>query len=352
MPFSQSRREGKGNEYEVSAGRRMTSGNRLTLSFFRVTLPHDHRKQLADSTQPHGSSDRRWRHISRQRYGQMITKSLPEEVHAVIRRALDEDVGTGDVTSQWTLPADALLEGEFLVKADGVLAGMEVVAGVFALVDPRITFTSLVSDGEPILAGDSIGFVAGPGASILTAERTALNFLQRMCGIATLTRRYVDAVAGSGAIILDTRKTVPGLRALDKWAVRLGGGQNHRLGLFDMVMIKDNHITGAGGITPAVAGVRSHNHAGLPIEVEVKTLEELGEALAIDPALDRIMLDNMPAATMREAVLLTADRVPLEASGGVTLETVAEIAAAGVDYISVGALTHSVSALDISLDIP
>ena len=192
-----------------------------------------------------------------------MTNSMPlaQQVQSIIQRALDEDVGPGDVTSLWTLPADSTLEGTFLVKADGVLSGMEVVAGVFAAVDHRIQFTPLASDGDAVSAGDVIGRVSGPGASILTAERTALNFLQRMSGIATLTRRYVDAVAGTRAIILDTRKTVPGLRALDKWAVHCGGGHNHRFGLFDMVLIKDNHIAGAGGITQAVAGVRANNHS-------------------------------------------------------------------------------------------
>jgi len=277
--------------------------------------------------------------------------ALPQSVQAIIQRALEEDLGEGDVTSLWTLPADSVLEGTFLVKANGVLSGMAVVAGVFVLVDHRIEFTPLASDGDAVSAGDIIGSVRGPGVSILTAERTALNFLQRMSGIATLTRRYVDATAGTRAIILDTRKTVPGLRALDKWAVRSGGGQNHRFGLFDMVMVKDNHIAGAGGIAEAVTGVRASNHAGLPVEVEVKSLDELREALALNPPLDRIMLDNMSPAIMQQAVEMTAGRVPLEASGGVNLQTVAEIAATGVDYISVGALTHSVTALDISLDI-
>jgi len=277
--------------------------------------------------------------------------SLSSDIVSIIHRALEEDIGPGDVTSQWTLPADDILQGEFLVKAAGVVAGLEVVAEVFALVDARIEFTPLVADGERVAAGQRIALVGGPGAALLSAERTALNFLQRMSGIATTTRRYVEAVAGAPAVILDTRKTAPGLRVLDKWAVRLGGGQNHRAGLYDMVLIKDNHIAGAGGITAAVARVRAANSAGLPIEVEVKTFEELEEALALDPPLDRIMLDNMSLAQMREAVQRTAGRVPLEASGGVNLDTVKAIAETGVDYISVGALTHSVKALDISLDI-
>lgn len=274
-----------------------------------------------------------------------------QHVQSIIQQALDEDLGQGDVTSLWTLSADAILEGRFLAKRDGIVAGMEIVAGVFDLVDRDIEFIPLISDGASVSAGAIIGRVVGRGVSILSAERTALNFLQRMSGIATLTRQYVDAVAGTGAIILDTRKTAPGLRILDKWAVRAGGGQNHRFGLYDMVLIKDNHIAGAGGIRAAVAGVRAHNHADLPVEVEVKTLDELNDALDIHPPLNRIMLDNMPPATMRQAVEITAGRVPLEASGGVSLHTISAIAATGVDYISVGALTHSVAALDISLDI-
>jgi len=276
---------------------------------------------------------------------------VSEAVRAVIQRALDEDLGTGDVTSQWTLPADCSLRGEFLVKAAGVIAGLEVVAAVFELVDARVAFRPLVADGQAMSAGALAGVVEGPGVALLSAERTALNFLQRMSGIATATRRFVDAVRGTRAVILDTRKTAPGLRLLDKWAVRLGGGENHRMGLYDMVLIKDNHIAGAGGITAAVAGVRAHNAAGLLVEVEVKSLAELDEALALRPAVDRILLDNMSLETLRRAVQVAAGRVPLEASGGVSLDSVAHIAATGVDFISAGALTHSVRALDISLDV-
>jgi nicotinate-nucleotide pyrophosphorylase (carboxylating) len=281
----------------------------------------------------------------------VTTAALSEEIMAIVRRALDEDIGDGDVTSEYILSPNAILRGEFVAKADGVLAGLAVALAAFQSVDPRITFTPLAEDGAMVTCGQRLVTVEGPGMAILSAERTALNFLQRMSGIATLTRRYVDAVAGTGAIILDTRKTAPGLRLLDKWAVRLGGGRNHRMGLYDMVLIKDNHIVAAGGITAAVRRVRAHEACGLPIEVEVKTLAELEEALAIEPPLDRIMLDNMSLEEMRRAVAMTAGRVPLEASGGVTLETVAEIAATGVDYISVGALTHSAPALDISLDV-
>lgn len=272
-----------------------------------------------------------------------------EKISAIVQRALAEDIGSGDVTSQWILPPEMRVCGRFLAKAQGVLAGLEVVCQVFQQVDERIVFRACMKDGDTISEGDVVATVEGPAAGILTAERTALNFLQRMSGIATLTRRYVEAVAGTQAIILDTRKTAPGLRLLDKWAVRLGGGQNHRLGLYDMVLIKDNHIAVAGGITQAVERIRQRNQQGLAIEVEVKSLVELEEALAL--GVDRIMLDNMSLEEMRWAVEVTAGRVPLEASGNVTLENVAAIAVTGVDYISVGALTHSVKALDISLEV-
>jgi nicotinate-nucleotide pyrophosphorylase (carboxylating) len=290
---------------------------------------------------------------------------MDEQIQAIVERALAEDVGSGDVTSQWILPPEIGVHGHLLAKAQGVLAGLEVARQVFQQVDERIALQARVKDGDALSRGDIVATVEGPAASILTAERTALNFLQRMSGIATLTRRYVEAVAGTRAVILDTRKTVPGLRLLDKWAVRLGGGQNHRLGLYDMVLIKDNHIAAAGGITQAVERVRQRNRPGLrpepfdqaqdvrveglAVEVEVKSLAELEEALAL--SVDRIMLDNMDLDEMRRAVEMTAGRVPLEASGNVTLENVAAIAATGVDYISVGALTHSVKALDISLDV-
>jgi len=283
-------------------------------------------------------------------------KELPADLQRVVEeavmRALAEDVGQGDVTSLWTIPAQARAEGRFLSKAEGIVAGLAVVKAVFAALDPELAFEATVQDGQPIHQGQVLGWVRGRARSILTAERTALNFLQRMSGIATLTRRYVEAVRGTKAVILDTRKTAPGLRLLDKWAVRLGGGQNHRLGLYDMVLIKDNHIAAARGIAEAVGRVReriTNQESGIKIEVEVKNLAELEEALGLD--LDRIMLDNMTLQEMREAMKITAGRVPLEASGGVNLETVREIAEAGVDYISVGALTHSVQALDISLEI-
>ncbi len=281
-------------------------------------------------------------------------------VARIVADALIEDIGPGDVTSTPIIAADTPLHGTFLCKADGVIAGLDVVAEVFRQVGSAerqtgsaerqlgIIFTPLVPDGTTVAPGDVVARVSGHGPGILIAERVALNFLQRMSGIATLTRRYVEAVAGTNAKILDTRKTVPGLRLLDKLAVTLGGGVNHRAGLYDMVLIKDNHIEAAGGITAAVERVRAGG-CTLPIEVEVESLEQLDEALAL--GVDRVMLDNMSPDTMRQAVQRTAGRVELEASGGITLESVRAVAETGVDLISVGALTHSVQALDISLEI-
>ena len=266
-----------------------------------------------------------------------------------VRLALAEDIGPGDYTSLWTLPASSRSRAVFVCKEDGVVAGLEAAALVFTITDPECRPEFSVQDGDRLTAGQRFGEVHGPTRSLLAAERTALNFLQRASGIATTTRAYVDAVRGTKAVILDTRKTVPGLRHLDKAAVVAGGGQNHRFGLYEMVLIKDNHIAAAGGVTAAVEAVKRHNTLGLPVEVEVTTLEMLREALEL--GVDRILLDNMSVEMMAEAVALARGRVPLEASGGVTLESVARIAATGVDYISVGALTHSVKALDISLDV-
>ena len=274
--------------------------------------------------------------------------NLDQEIREIVRRALEEDLGTGDVTSVPTIPAGTCLYGEFLAKERGVLAGMDVVIEVFRQVDETIVFTPLRKDGTAFEVGDILATVSGYGPGILIGERVALNFLQRMSGVATMTHAYVQATEGTRARILDTRKTMPGLRALDKLAVRLGGGTNHRTGLYDMVLIKDNHIEAAGSITAAVARVREAG-ISLPIEVEIDSLDQLDEALAA--RVDRIMLDNMDTATMRRAVERVAGSVELEASGGITLPRIPEIAATGVDFISVGALTHSVKALDISLDL-
>lgn len=261
--------------------------------------------------------------------------------------ALAADPAAGDVTSTATLDSEIRLRGRIVAKEEGVVAGLPVAAALLRMIDADVSLEPAVDDGTAVVSGDALAAVSGPGRPLLAAERAALNVLGRLSGVATLTRRFVSAVAGTGATILDTRKTLPGARRLDKYAVRQGGGQNHRLGLFDRVLVKDNHIDGAGGITAAVTRVRERHGDEYSIEVEVKTLEELDEALTLKP--DYILLDNMDRATMRTAVARVAARVPLEASGNVTLETVRAIAETGVDAISVGALTHSAPALDVSL---
>lgn len=271
------------------------------------------------------------------------------DIDRIVLAALAEDIGDGDITTLSTVPEELRLTGRFIAKESGVVAGIDVVWRAFALLDPRVELLVLIDDGLCVERGQVIAQVSGPGRAILTGERVALNFLQRMSGIATVTQRYVEAIEGTAAMILDTRKTVPGLRLLDKWAVRLGGGSNHRIGLYDMVLIKDNHIAAVGSIAEAVDRVRSNDPRGRQIEVEVTSLEQLEEALALP--VDRILLDNMPPDLMREAVMRTGGRIPLEASGGVNEETVREVAETGVDFISVGALTHSVKAMDISLDL-
>lgn len=268
----------------------------------------------------------------------------------LIELAVAEDIGPGDATSISTLPADVVLHGRIVAKAPGVIAGLPVAEAVFRRVDPAIQFAAHVDDGQEVVPGELVADVTGPGRGLLAAERTALNFLQRLSGIATLTRSFVDAIATTSAGILDTRKTQPGYRVLDKYAVRMGGGLNHRQALYDMILIKDNHVDGSGGILPAVTRARAA-FPTLPIEVEVRNLEELRQVLAIEPAVDRAMLDNMSLEQMRQAVALAAGRVPLEASGNVTLERVAAIAATGVDYISAGSLTHSAPALDLSMKV-
>ena len=280
---------------------------------------------------------------------------------ALIERALAEDVGDGDVTTLATIPADRRATATFLAKEDGVLAGLAVAERVFAALDADITIRWDAVDGDTITAGTRFGTVDGPARSILVGERLALNLMQRMSGIATATRAMVDA-AGSGTKILDTRKTVPGLRAFDKWAVRLGGGTNHRVGLYDMFLIKDNHIAAAGGIRAAVEAANAYRSAHAPdlaIEIETRTLAEVDEVLEVG-GVDRVLLDNMvqvgddsvvDVTMLAEAVRRVAGAFDTEASGNVTLDTVPAIAATGVDYISSGALTHSVRALDISLKI-
>ncbi|MDM8521991.1 carboxylating nicotinate-nucleotide diphosphorylase [Desulfococcaceae bacterium HSG8] len=268
------------------------------------------------------------------------------KVKPVILHALEEDIGDGDVTTLCTVP-DTTLEGRFIAKESGVISGLEVAGLTFSLLDEQVRFTSHVADGDRVEAKQIFATVRGPGRAILSGERVALNFLQRMSGIATLTRQFADAMKGASAVILDTRKTAPGLRIFDKWAVRSGGGQNHRFGLYDMVLIKDNHIAAVGTISETVARVRSEDKLKRAIEIEVRNLEELREALELSP--DRILLDNMTPSELSDAVRVTDGRVPLEASGNVSLENITAIAASGVDYISAGMLTHSTKALDITL---
>lgn len=270
-------------------------------------------------------------------------------IEQAIRTALAEDRGSGDVTTLAIVAEDRMMHGRFIAKANGIIAGLEVARQVFALVDERTTFTPHLQDGDPVTPGQRIATIDGPARALLSGERTALNFLQRMSGIATLTRQFVDAVSGTQAIILDTRKTAPGLRATDKLAVQMGGGQNHRFGLFDMALIKDNHIAAVqGDLATAVQRVRTYAPT-IPIEIEVTTLDQLRTAVTLP--VDRIMLDNMSLDEMRQAVVFVNGRIPLEASGNVNLDTIPAIAATGVDFISIGALTHSVRALDISLEL-
>ncbi len=267
--------------------------------------------------------------------------------HSLVRQALAEDIGDGDVTTECTINEQQQVTARLIAKAAGVIAGLEVFAACFHELDSAVLIEFKKEDGQPVQPGEEIAVLQGRARPILTAERTALNFLQRMSGVATLTRQMVEAVEGTQAVILDTRKTAPGLRFFDKWAVRLGGGQNHRFGLYDMVLIKDNHIAACGSITQAVQQVRACDQKNRPIEVEVKNLEELKEALALN--VDRILLDNMDLQTMKHAVQLAKGKIPLEASGNVTLSTVRQIALTGVNFISIGQLTHSVKALDVSL---
>jgi len=266
------------------------------------------------------------------------------------RRALDEDLrSTGDITSRALFTEDETCAGVFTLKEDGIVAGLPLAQAVFKLLSEDVEFTPRVPEGQAAVAGSVLAVIKGPVIPILEGERTALNFLQRLSGIATLTAQYVRVAGRYGVRIKDTRKTTPGLRLLEKYAVRVGGGLNHRLGLFDAILIKDNHVQAAGGVGNAVRAVRSEVGPEFPIEVEVEDLAGLAEA--IEAGADTVMLDNMVAAEMKEAVELAAGRVKLEASGGINLSSLEEIAATGVDFISAGALTHSCRALDISLDL-
>lgn len=272
-----------------------------------------------------------------------------ELVDVLVQMALAEDLGDqGDVTTRAVLPSNVQMIGQIVAKAEGVIAGLPVARSVFYQIDSDVEFEPQVADGDKVTPGTVVCTLRGSAHSLLIGERTALNFLQRLSGISTLTRKFVDAVAGTQAVILDTRKTTPGWRLLEKYAVRMGGGQNHRMGLYDAVMIKDNHIAAAGGITAAVERVRAYPAAAdLPIIVEVERLSQLEEVLPL--GVSQILLDNMDEATMRQAVEITAGRVPLEASGNMSLERAAAVAATGVNFISVGALTHSAPAFDLSM---
>jgi nicotinate-nucleotide pyrophosphorylase (carboxylating) len=266
---------------------------------------------------------------------------------AVVAAALAEDVGPGDVTTETTVDADARGTARLLVKEPGVVCGLEAAAAVFRALDNDIHFEPLVDEGARIDGPTAVATVAGPLRAILTGERVALNLVGRLSGVATLTRTYVDAVEGTPAAILDTRKTTPGLRLLEKHAVAAGGGRNHRFGLYDGVLIKDNHLRATGSVAAAVERARAATE--LPLEVECDTLEQVGEAL--DAEADAILLDNMTLAQLREAVALAGGRARLEASGGITLENVRAVAETGVDEISIGALTHSARSLDVSLEV-
>ncbi|PZQ64671.1 MAG: carboxylating nicotinate-nucleotide diphosphorylase [Phenylobacterium zucineum] len=280
----------------------------------------------------------------------MSIEPLPDLLIApVVRASLAEDLGrAGDITARACVPADAKLTADFVCRRGGVVAGLSVVRLTLAELDPTATVEELSQDGQAVPAGTTLARVTGNARAILGAERTALNLLGRLCGVATLTQDFVDAVAGSRAKITDTRKTTPGLRALEKYAVRCGGGVNHRFGLDDAILIKDNHVAACGSVGEAIRRAKGYAGHLVKVEVEVDSLLQLREAIAHDP--DVIMLDNFGLDDMREAVNLVGGRIVLEASGGVTLDTVRDIADTGVDIISVGALTHSARVVDIGLD--
>ncbi len=288
--------------------------------------------------------------IDRTAGNETSVKTLPDLlVERAVKAALDEDLGlAGDITTQATVRDDSLAKAAITARAPGRIAGLQCAIAAFKLLDPGISFEPGVSDGGDVNPGDSVAHVSGPAAAILTGERVALNFLCHMSGIATATREFVKAIEGTDAHICCTRKTTPGLRAFEKYAVRAGGGQNHRFGLYDAVLIKDNHIAAAGGVGSAVTRARDHAGHMTKIEVEVDTLDQLDEVLLLD--VDAVLLDNMRVAELAEAIRRADGKVVTEASGGVTLETVRKIAETGVELISVGSLTHSPKALDLGLD--
>jgi nicotinate-nucleotide pyrophosphorylase (carboxylating) len=276
--------------------------------------------------------------------------ALPEDFNLdeFVQRVLAEDLGSGgDVTSEATIEADARFTAEMACRQPIVVAGLEIAEAFFRTLDPDIAIETLIGDGALAETAAVLMRLTGNARAMLSAERSALNTLQHLSGIATLTRRYVDAIAGTGAVLLDTRKTIPGLRVLEKYAARMGGAQNHRMRLDDGMLIKDNHIAVCGGVAEAVRRAKAGN-TGLQVQVEVDRIDQIEPALAA--GADRLLLDNMAPPVLREAAALVAGRVPLEASGGVTLETIRGIAETGVDYISVGKITQSAAAVDIGLD--
>jgi nicotinate-nucleotide pyrophosphorylase (carboxylating) len=281
----------------------------------------------------------------------MINKSSLnfDTIKSVIDFAFAEDIGDGDITTNSLIPMNLQTKATMVAKSSGIIAGLSVAEYIFRTLDAEIEFKAFVSDGDNIKNGDLILEIKGSYRALLTGERLALNFMQRMSGIATMTNRCVKELSGYKTKILDTRKTVPGLRLLDKYSVRMGGGTNHRIGLYDMVLIKDNHIKIAGGISAAVVQIKKNVPGNLKIEVEVTSLEEVKEALTA--GVDIIMLDNMTTENMAESVKLIDGRAKAEASGNMTIERLQEVASAGVDFISIGALTHSVIAFDISMNI-
>jgi nicotinate-nucleotide pyrophosphorylase (carboxylating) len=271
-----------------------------------------------------------------------------EDVRRLIQAALAEDIGSGDVTSAAVVPADVRFHGVMRARHDLVIAGLPVACAVFGQVVPEASFQPSVADGDRVTSGGIVAQIEGPARGLLTAERTALNFLQMLSGIATATRAYIERIRGTGCTLLDTRKTIPGLRKLSKYASRCGGAQNHRMGLFDAILIKDNHVAVCGSLSEAVRKAKEAAGDQLTIEVECDTLAQAAEAA--EAGVDRILLDNMSIEELRQAVALIAGRAETEASGGVTLDTVAAIAATGVDFVSVGRITQSAPAADIGLD--
>jgi len=273
----------------------------------------------------------------------------PSQYLSVIRRALEEDLGlAGDISAESAVPIDTVATARIVARRSGRLAGLEIARAVFFEVDPTLDVELHATDGDEVEAGTVVGRVSGTARSILTAERTALNFLGRMSGVATATARLVDAIAGTGVRVADTRKTTPGLRALEKYSVRMGGGINHRYGLFDAVMIKDNHIVAAGGIRAAVQAAKARVGHTVKIEVEVTTLEQLAELIEV--GADVVLLDNMDLATLKEAVRMVDGQMITEASGSITIDTILSIAETGVDIVSAGSITHSAPVLDVALD--